>query len=264
VRFVTLNLWGERGPFERRMPLVVSGLRALGADVVALQEVREIPGRVPNMAETIAGELGMRCEWAPAMEWGGGTEGVAILTATPLRDVVRLDLPHGSEKLRRVALCGRASTPRGEARVCTAHLHYRLEHGREREDQAVALASLLAARPDEVAVLLGDLNATPDSDEIRFLRGKTTLGGNRAFFQDAWELHHPGEAGHTWARENPCTADLRWLQPGRRIDYVLVSKEEPDGRGEVLSCDIVLDRATDGVFPSDHWGLCADVRVRAR
>jgi len=264
VRFVTLNLWGERGPFERRMPLVAEGLRALRADVIALQEVREIPGRVPNMAEALAAILGMRCEWAPAMEWGGGVEGVAILTANPMTDVVRRELPHATEKLRRVVLCGRVQTPEGAALVATTHLHYRLEHGQEREDQVLALDALLCERPSEARVLLGDLNATPDSDEVRFLRGKTTIRGRRAFFQDAWELFHPGEPGHTWARENPYTADLRWLQPGRRIDYVLVSKEEPDGRAEVLSCDIALDRATDRVFPSDHWAVCADVRISPR
>ena len=45
-------------------------------------------------------------------------------------------------------------------------------------------------------ILCGDFNATPDSDEMRFLRGLTTLGGRRTHFQDAWlRLHRePGPA----------------------------------------------------------------------
>jgi len=263
MRLATLNLWGERGPIERRLPLAVEGLRAIGADVIALQEVRELPG-LPNLAETIAGQLGMRHVFAPAMQWGGGVEGVAILTREPLAQVVVRELPHASEALRRVVLAGRVTTAEGSARIATTHLHYRLEHGREREDQALALDALFAAWPGEVRVLLADLNATPDSDEVRFLCGQTTLRGRRTFLQDAWALHHGERPGHTWAKENAFTAQMRWLRPGRRIDYVLVSAEEKDGRGEVMGCEIALDRPVDGVWASDHYALVADVRVAPR
>lgn len=264
MRFVTLNLWGERGPVERRIPMAIEGLRALGADVVALQEVREIPGRLPNLAETIAAGLGMGHVFAPAMEWGGGLEGVALLTKSPLADVVSRELPGAREALRRRVLAGRVTSAEGTVRVATTHLDYQLGDGLEREKQVLAIDAILAERTDEVRVLLGDLNATPDSDEVRFLCGKTTLGGRRTFFQDAWALHHGDAAGHTWAKENAFTAQMKYLQPGRRIDYVLVSAEERDGRGEVLSCEIAMDRPTDGVWPSDHYALVADVRLAPR
>jgi len=245
------------------MPLVIEGLRAVAADVVALQEVREIPGKVPNMARTIAEALGLEHRFAPAMEWGGGVEGVAILTRAPLEDVVVRELPFASETLRRVVLAGRVRTAEGTVRVATTHLAYRLEDGAEREAQAVAIDALLSERSAEVRVLLGDLNATPDSDEVRWLSGLATVRGRRTFYQDAWPLFHDGP-GHTWAKENAFTAEMHWLRPGRRIDYVFVSAEERDGRGEVLGCDLSLDRATDGVWPSDHYALVADVRVAPR
>ena len=157
------------------------------------------------------------------------------------------------------------NTPEGPVRVATTHLHYRLQDGQERADQVLACHDVLARHEGEVRVLLGDLNATPDSDEVRFLCGKTALGGRHAFYQDAWALHHEGEPGHTWAKRNHFTSLMHWLQPGRRIDYILVSPEEPGGRAEVLSCAIALDQSDpDGVFASDHFAVMADVRIGPR
>ena len=47
---------------------------------------------------------------------------------------------------------------------------------------------------------MGDFNATPDSDEIRWLCGRTTLGGRRVAYQDAWARANPGQPGITWAQ----------------------------------------------------------------
>ena len=92
-------------------------------------------------------------------------------------------------------------------------------------------------------ILCGDFNATPDSDEIRFLRGLHTSAGRRTFWQDAWERRHGRADGFTWARANPYTARLRWLERDRRLDYIFVSPMKRDGRGVVHDCRIVLDRA---------------------
>src|SRR5690242_19760647 len=40
LRALTLNLWGEQPPLDRRMALAIEGIRALDPDVIALQEVR--------------------------------------------------------------------------------------------------------------------------------------------------------------------------------------------------------------------------------
>ena len=54
ARFLTLNLWGENGPWEARIALINKRLEALAPDVIGLQEVREVPGRVPNQAALLA------------------------------------------------------------------------------------------------------------------------------------------------------------------------------------------------------------------
>jgi endonuclease/exonuclease/phosphatase family metal-dependent hydrolase len=57
--------------------------------------------------------------------------------------------------------------------VHTTHLHYRLDDGVAREHQVAAIDAAIRAHrgnDDPPQILCGDFNATPDSDEIRFLR----------------------------------------------------------------------------------------------
>jgi endonuclease/exonuclease/phosphatase family metal-dependent hydrolase len=259
VRCLTLNLWGLEPPLERRMALVADGLRALAADVIGLQEVREAPG-VPNQAETLAGLLGYQHLFAPAVAFGGGHEGLALLARQPLVEHEARELPHAQPDERRILLSARV----GEVWVHTTHLNYRLHHGKQREDQVLAIDAAIGARGTNPQILMGDFNARPEADEMRFLRGLTCLGERRAYYQDAWLRLHPDEPGWTWASANPYTARLQFLEPDRRLDYVYVTAQRRDGRGRIEDCRIVLDRPDpDGVFPSDHFGVLADVQIEA-
>lgn len=260
---VTLNMWGEQEPLAPRMQGIVAGLKALAPDVVALQEVREIAGLLPNQAQTIAAALGMEVHWAPATPWGGGDEGLALLSRFPIRDRHARALPHATDEERRIVLGITVDTPAGAFSAFTTHLNYRLHHGGIREDQIVAGEALVAEVASELPkVYMGDFNATPDSDEIRYLRGLHSIGGKRVFYQDAFERRRPHEPGYTWARANPFTERLRWLALDRRIDYIFVSAMRRDGRGVIHDCRIVLDHPdTEGHFPSDHFGLMADIQI---
>ena len=263
LKVVTLNLWGEQPPLDRRMQLAVDGLRALAPDVVGLQEVRQVPGSVPNQAETLARALGMEHYFEAATPWGGGDEGLAILSRHPIAARSMHELPHAVPTERRLVIGATVTTPDGAVEVYTTHLNYRLTDGGKREDQIVALDEHIGKRDSELPkILCGDFNATPDSDEIRFLRGLHTSSGRRTFWQDAWERRHGRADGFTWARANPYTARLRWLERDRRLDYIFVSPMKRDGRGVVHDCRIVLDRAAaDGALPSDHFGLYAEVQL---
>ena len=262
---VTLNLWGEQPPFERRMRGVIDGLRALDADLIALQEVRQVPDKVPNMAETIARALGMDFHFESATGWGGGVEGLALLSRHPIRARMRRELPHAQPEETRLCAGVTVDTPAGALSAFTTHLTYRLADGQKREDQIVAGEALIAETASELPKLwMGDFNAVPDADEIRWIKGLRSIGGRRVFFQDAYALAHPDEAGWTWARANPHTGRLGWLQPDRRIDYIFVTPERRDGRGIVRDCRIVLDVPDEtGCHPSDHYGLFAEIQIAA-
>jgi endonuclease/exonuclease/phosphatase family metal-dependent hydrolase len=257
LRVATLNLWGENGPHERRL--------ALGVAVLALQEVREVPGRLPNQAETLARRFGFHAAFSPATAWGGGVEGLGFVSRLPVRETAVERLPHATETEGRIVFSACLETARGSLWIHTAHLSYRLHEGREREEQVVAIDGHVAARAKRTElpqILTGDFNTTPDADEMRWLRGATTLGGRRTFYQDAWATVHGDAPGVTWARENPYRAKMNWLPAERRIDYIFVSAARRDGRGTVRDARLCFDQPdAGGVFPSDHRGLWSDIQI---
>ena len=263
LRCLTLNLWGAEPPLEQRMSVLIQGLRELSPDIVTLQEVREVPAQLPNQAETLAKAIGFCHVFAPATPFEGGEEGLAILSRQPIIEHDALELPHAEPEERRILLSARVQNGQGSVWVHTTHLNYRLTHGKQREDQVQAIADSVAGRTsDSSQILAGDFNARPEADEVRFLRGLVTLGGRRTYFQDAWERLHPGDAGLTWARKNPYTAKLAFLEPDRRLDYIFVTPMRGDGRGTIHSCAMVFDQpGADSVFASDHFGLLAEIQV---
>lgn len=275
LRVVTLNLWGDHAPLAARLDAAAAGLRALEPDVVLLQEVRAGEG-LPNTAEQLAARLGAghvvayaAGVQAEAGTWGPGSaageEGVAILTRHAFGETRVGELPDGRPTERRVLLSARVDAA-GAALWChTTHLHWRLTDGLARERQVVAIdEAVREIAGDAPHVLGGDFNAAPDCDEIRFLCGRHTLAGRRTYWQDAFARCNPGEPGWTWARQNPMTEPLRWLEPDRRVDYLFVSTERRDGRGRVLDARVVLDLpAPDGTWPSDHFGVLAEIAIAA-
>jgi endonuclease/exonuclease/phosphatase family metal-dependent hydrolase len=262
LRFLTLNLWGAEAPLPERMRLVLDGIAQLKPDVVALQEVCEFP-ELPNQAATLARDSGYHFVFAPTVAFRGGHEGLAFLSRAPIVAHEVRELPHGNDLERRILLSAELQLEDRTLWVHNTHLNYRLTHGRQREDQVLAIEAAVAARPDcEPQIVLGDFNARPESDEIRWLCGLTTLAERRTFFQDCWARLHPTEPGWTWASANPYTARLGFLQTDRRLDYIFVTPERRDGRARVHDCRIVFTEASPaGVQASDHYGLLATIQV---
>ena len=280
LRFLTLNLWGENGPWQARLELLLDRVGALAPDVIGLQEVREAPGRVPNHAAAIAGRLGFQHAFAPSCAWGGGHEGLAIVSRFPIGAHEAKPLPHSIETEGRIILSARIDAPAdvggGAFWVHTTHLSYREAEGRKREDQVVFIDQVVAAHAnDHVQIVMGDFNAVPDSDEIRFLTGMTSLDGRRVAYQDAWaRTNAVGSggtelAGVTWASRNPYITWMHWLRPDRRLDYIFVSGVRRDRRATIHGARVVLDEpgaptaAGEPVFASDHFGVVADVQMVA-
>ncbi|MBP9086631.1 MAG: endonuclease/exonuclease/phosphatase family protein [Kofleriaceae bacterium] len=291
LRVVTLNLWGLSAPLDRRLALTIAQLRQLDPDVICLQEVRPLNGaNGPTTADALATALGMHAEYRATMEWAGqslagsaaGQEGLAVLTRSQPAAVGFFELPQSRAHEGRGLLSVLANVEHGPIWIHTTHLHYRLDDGVAREEQVVAVDEIIRnyGRDNDSApqILCGDFNATPDSDEIRFLRGLTTLphGGNRrrTHFQDAWlRLHCEPERGDgplqgiTWSSDNEHTRPLRSLDIDRRIDYIFVTSRKRDGRASVLRCDVVMTEregeGADAICASDHYGVMADIQIAA-
>ena len=58
VRVLTLNLWGEQPPLDKRMDILVAGVRELAPDVIALQETLQVVA--PLGPEAVAANLNVK------------------------------------------------------------------------------------------------------------------------------------------------------------------------------------------------------------
>jgi endonuclease/exonuclease/phosphatase family metal-dependent hydrolase len=269
LRVVTLNIWNRQGPWLERLPLIREGLLALAPDVVGLQEVLGFPG-MPSQADEIADGTGWNVHHVPAWNVGGGlTFGNAILSRHPLRDCQSLPLPSPPGYDTRTVAFARVDAPHGPFPVFITHLTFQPHLGSARCAQVRALTDhvkRLAPVDGPPPILGGDFNADPDSDEMRFLRGLTPLGGESVYFADCW-LTTAGQdpangPGWTYERRNPYA--LRSREPSKRIDYIYVRGPDRHLRGEPLAAAVALAEPTGGVWPSDHHAVVADIQVAVR
>lgn len=259
VRVATWNLWWRFGPWEQRFEPIVTTLREADPDVIALQEVWDDGGR--NQAAELAAELGYHHAYAFKYEFDGVRFGNAVLSRWPLVGQDHLFLPTPpDEDEGRLVLRADIDGPRGPLSVYSTHLHYRLYHGHIRQDQVRAICPFVleTAVDGFPAVLCGDFNAVPDSDEIRLLTGRAAVPATPLVFRDVWELA-PGEGpGHTWSNANPFAAEE--AETPARIDYIFVAWPNAGGRGHAVSARLLGDRPVDGLWPSDHFGVVTDLR----
>ena len=117
--------------------------------------------------------------------------------------------------------------------------------------------------------MAGDFNANPDAASIRYLTGKQSLDGQSVFYHDAWAMAGHG-LGYTWTADNPIASSLMdqiVRQPGfrLRIDYVFVGsagfQAGPGAHAQIRSATLAFDRAIDGVWPTDHFGVLVELDV---
>ena len=109
-------------------------------------------------------------------------------------------------------------------------------------------------------ILMGDMNAEPGADEIRYLGG-LTAPEPAVYFADCFAVRGDGP-GYTWHRDNPFAA--LECSPNRRIDYIFVRGPDRWGRGEPLTARVAFDRPEAGVFASDHYGVYAELRASSK
>jgi endonuclease/exonuclease/phosphatase family metal-dependent hydrolase len=265
VRILTWNLWWRHGPWQQRREPIAAALAQAQPDICGLQEVWAAPGE--NQAGELAGRLGMEWCWAAASEGLGGPDGQlsignAILSRWPVTGRAELVLPSGgSGAERRVALHARISTPGGTLPMFTTHLTYGPALCEGRTAQVRELARFVAGHAagcDYPPVVTGDLNAEPESDELRLLGGMLTppvVPG--LVLLDAWRYAGPGDPGFTWDHRNGYQADS--VIPDSRIDYILAGLHR-QGRGKVRSAALAGNSPIGGVWPSDHFAVVADLR----
>lgn len=259
LRVASWNLWWRFGPWEERAPAIEATLREVDADVVALQEVwGDADGT--TFASKLGDALGYEHAFSHRLDLDGTLFGNAILSRWPIvaTDFWPLPARHDAEEMRTL-LVAEIEGPRGRIQVFCTHLNWRFDHSDVRQDQVRSICERIQERRprDFPPILCGDMNAPPDSVEMHMLTGRTALPVPKLVFYDAWEVAGEGP-GLTWSNENPYAA--LDLEPARRIDYVLAGWPRAHGAGHVTACEVIGQKAVDGVVPSDHYGVVAELR----
>jgi len=269
MRVVTLNIWNKQGPWEERCALIRRGVETIDPDVIGLQEVLRlsIDGEARDQAEEIVAGLPYpHIAYGIAQNLGGGlTFGNAVVSRHPIVEshTFALPAPSGTPESR-CLLYALVAAPWGRVPVFVTHLNWKFHESstRVRQVQAIADHIMRIAPVDDVQfppILMGDMNAEPDSDEMRYLRGLATIDGRSVFFADAWTWGGDGGPGYTYDRRNPYAAVVG--EPPRRIDYIFVRGPDRVLRGSPLRTRVVFDVPEGDVWPSDHFGVLTELRV---
>jgi endonuclease/exonuclease/phosphatase family metal-dependent hydrolase len=254
------NLWWRFGPWEERLPAIVETVRQLDPDVAGLQEVWVADGT--SSAHHIAEVLGYHVAVEHRLDLDGVGFGNAVLSRWPITAAETVPLPAGDvDDEERFVLAADIDGPAARLQVFSTHLNWRHDHSHVRQQQVRVLCEAVAAkRPRPYPpVVCGDFNAEPDAEEMRMVTGKTSVPVPGLVLVDTWAAAGDGGRGHTWSNANPYAAEE--FEHERRIDYVLAGWRRADGRGQAVSCRVVGDRAIDGVWPSDHFGVLAELRA---
>ncbi len=261
MRVVSWNVWWRFGGNWRERQLgIVSTLADLRPDVVGLQEVWVGDGT--SQAEVLAEQLGMHPVFAvPSLppppvppespDQQGMEVGVAVLSRWPILGVRRHRLP-SVNRAEPVALVATIDHPAGPLHVVTSCVEYEPDFAADHLAQTRALAALLVDPVLDGALpvlLAADLNAPPDSPEVRALT---------EVMVDTWVAGGGDPHGVTLSSKNPFAPTEASKQIDRRIDFVLARPGTARQRVSVQQA-FVADAPVGHLHPSDHYAVIADL-----
>jgi endonuclease/exonuclease/phosphatase family metal-dependent hydrolase len=281
LRVATLNIWNKAGPWVERLALMRKQVKDLSADIIGLQEVLRfvpdekqppVPAPDNDQASEIADGLGYNIAYGIAADYSGGLKfGNALLTRYKILDSRTFRLPGADSGETRSLLYTLLETPWGRLPTFVTHLNWKLHHGVVRVKQAVYAAErIFVLSPVEAdflpPILMGDFNADPQSDEIRYLKGQHVIDGRSVYFADVWDYSDTAEPGTTYARDNAYA--LKNGEPNRRIDYIFVRGPDKHMRGEPSNIRRAFTESVPGaegtVWASDHYGVVCDLSMSAK
>lgn len=231
VRVMTYNLHNGFNTDGRLDPeSIARTIEQAKPDILGLQEVER--GWYIDSSLDLLGWLSQRLRlpyiYGPTADpiWGN-----AVLSRYPIKEWGNVPLPPRDLLLKRGLLWARVDIGSGqELLFIVTHFHHVEKDAEIRRQQSPELIRFWNKRPRTIVV--GDFNATPDSQEIAMLR--------EAGLQDAFMAAGQGQ-GLTWPSYDPRV----------RIDYIWLS---PD----LAASDLVIPQST----ASDHLGIAVTVNVR--
>lgn len=233
MRILSYNIWNYDGDWPIRRQLLTDVMSRASPDLIALQEVRHNWNDRPgwNQARFFADGLDWNYAYRPAnifLPFPPLVEGLAFLWPSVSLPVQSFPVPKTGRGPRRIILRAQLSD------VDVYNVHFALSN-EGRMVESGTLLDIVERRPSRPAILTGDFNADAGDGPMQTLFN--------AGFHDVWqEVHDRGDN------------TMEWPDP-RRIDYILA--RDVDLRG--ASIDLLGVQPEDGLLPSDHFGLLADI-----
>lgn len=242
----TLNILNLADRWHERLPLILADMAALQPDLLGLQEVV-----YPMQQDRLIGAAG-EGHYQAVRGWAGRPEyGNSMLVKEPLAfgAYERLDLG-----ILRSAHRVIVPLPSG-ARLLFAvtHLHHPPAATEERRAQVAQLVPWLDTSPaHDAMIVVGDFNADPEEPAYAGM----VAGG----FRSAYRVANGAEPAVTWPSGLQAPAmdtdgipeplDYIWVRGAIEVEDARLAFNRPDPEDPTL-------------YPSDHFGIAAHVRVGA-
>lgn len=216
------NARGKISPWE-----ILEPLNQISPDIVGLQEsdTDRISSTNVDIVQWLAHKLDMYCYFGP--ETRQQTYGVAILSKFPLYNTETYYLTSVGEQ---TVLIRADIQWKGEPlSVYVTHL------GETEEDRTTQTSEILQILSENAnrKILIGDFNSLPDSEQMETFTN---------VLDDAWT-----KAGNL--QMDPLGNTSSTLEPVKRIDYILISREFA-----VKTCEVIRN-----VYGSDHLPVWAEI-----
>ena len=243
MKVLTLNTWNKSGPWQERWRVILEGIRRHQPDIIGFQEVFDSAWR-DAIADRAA--YPYRASAPPA------ASGLVLLSRMPITrsELCTLSTQSPFENYRRYVLWAEVASERGTLQVFDVHLSWHPQDQPTRMAQVQDVWRYVSEKPGPDKLLMGDLNATPDSAEIRWFLHHCRL-------VDTFGAVNPHSAGVTWDRRNSFTSEQKPTTPDRRIDYILAAGDRL--LRSLVSARVVFDEpGATGIFASDHYGVLAE------
>ncbi|MBG0560147.1 endonuclease/exonuclease/phosphatase family protein [Actinoplanes aureus] len=266
---MTWNVWWRFGAdWRTRERLIAETVAEHEPDLLGLVESWAADGT--DQPHRLAERHGMHAVWAPS---GLPPEpeppenpdqrdvgiGIGLVSRWPIRATEVHDLPNpqrGGVPPR--ALLATVDHPAGPLHVIVGCTEWEPEYAADHLAQCRALAALATDERLDGALpvlLVGDLNAAPGQIELIPLLDAMV---------DTWAAGGGDPEAVTLDSAVPYAPAEAVKQIDRRIDHILARPGRPGTSLRISRVFLAGDRPIEGVFPSDHYAVGADLELSPR
>ncbi len=241
MKIITLNTWGNSGPYQERWNFLLEELKTYHPDILFLQEVFE-----PTLAKKI------KESFSYPYLLSSYEAGLAIISRSPIfkNQTLKYKAISPSEQQDRQALLVEFKLKGEKILAVNTHLSWRIEDKLIRLEQVQELLQTIANKGYR-ALLAGDFNDVRGSSPIDEIE--------KADYIDLCNLVHPKKKLFTWNNQNPFIQTHSVKFPDRQIDFLFLHRKLMTSN-RVKSCEIIFNRPNqNGIYPSDHYGILTEI-----